>query len=163
MVSPSESFVIKKLIHSIRRTTHSDKRRPFTVDAVQKIVTSLVSTVSDNFTHILMRAMFLLAFFGLFRVGELAYSVTGFQNVLQREDITFQSKHGKVSYISLTIRNYKHSNGQVSVIPIARQQNKSICPVRAMLRYLRLSSQGHGQLFRHIDGAPVTTTFFRTV
>lgn len=107
--------------------------------------------------------MFLVAFFGLFRVGELAHSPKGFQNTIKREDINFKYKKSRVCSVSITLRNYKHSHGQVSIIPLARQTNKRLCPVHALMRYLRISPPSNGQLFRDNNNQPVSTTYFRSV
>lgn len=161
--SPSESFLVKKLLHSIRRHKQSDKRHPFTMTSLGLIVGSLRSMVTDNYTFKLMRAMFLIAFFGLFRVGEIAYSVNNPQNVIKKEDIVFYYKHSKISHASLTIRSYKHSQGQSSIIPINRQTVKKLCPISALKKYLRAAPLGNGYLFRHCNGQPVSTSYFRSV
>lgn len=163
MVSPSESFVVKKMLHSIRRHKQLDKRQPFTISNIRNILKSLSVIVSDGFTRIIMQAMFLVAFFGLFRVGELAHSLTGSQNVIRREDLVFKYKQSTVSSMSITIRNYKHSQGNISLVPLARQSNKKLCPVHALLKYLRIAPNGNGQLFRDRNGQPISTAFFRSI
>lgn len=163
MVNPLDSFLIKKLLHSLRRSAKANKRQPFTIQYIQALIKSIKHTVSDVYTTSLIRAMFLLAFFGLFRVGEITYSSKGAQHVIRRENINFVRLHSKVRSLNITLTQYKHSVGHQASIPIACQAIKKLCPVRSMLRYLHMSSQTSSFLFLHQSGSPVTTTFFRSV
>jgi hypothetical protein len=159
--SPSDSIIIKKMMHGIRRQVSPDKRQPFTLADLTKLLNALKIVVKDKYTRILVKSMFLTAFFGLLRAGELARSPTGINNVLCRQDISFQYHESHVSAITMTLRHFKHSLGQKSVIPLSRQNFSGLCPVKALLRYLRLAPTSKGPLFRDIYGCGITTSFFR--
>lgn len=162
MVNPADSFLIKKLLHSVRRYKNPDKRRPFTLNNLQDMMSALKSTVSDHVTRLCMRAMFLMAFFGLFRVGEIAHSPTGHRNVITRNDIDFNYTGSKISSLSITLRHFKHSQGQTAVIPLSRQSVKTLCPVRALIHYLKAIPYSTGPMFVDFTGQPITTTAFRS-
>lgn len=162
MVNPTESFVIKKLLYSIRRMSTADKRLPFTVANIQTLLAALHSHILDHYNRVLLKAMFLTAFFGLFRVGELSISQNGHQNTVLRKDLTFMYTNANVSSAVINVRNYKHSQGQATAVPLALQSDKQLCPVRALVRYLRLCPTQTGPLFQFRNGDPVTTAFFRS-
>ncbi|XP_052257114.1 integrase/recombinase xerD homolog isoform X1 [Dreissena polymorpha] len=161
--NPAESFVIKKLLHSIRRHKNFDRRHPFTPDHLQLLLSNLRVLVSDKYTQVLMRTMFLFAFYGLFRLGELATSSMGFMNVIQRQNLSFTFNGSIVSGVSVLVNAYKHSQGRCATIPLSRQACKQLCPIRAVLRYLRIAPQYPGPLFRFTNGEAISTTFFRTL
>lgn len=162
IVNPTESFLIKKLLHGLRRHNNPDKRRPFTLNNLQELISALKTTVADQFTRICMRAMFLMAFFGLFRVGEIAHSPKGYRNVIMRNDVAFNYTRSKISSLSITLRHFKHSQGQTATIPLSRQSVKTLCPVRALIRYLKAAPGLTGPLFVDVTGLPITTTTFRS-
>ncbi|XP_052226643.1 integrase/recombinase xerD homolog isoform X2 [Dreissena polymorpha] len=162
LANPTESFVIKKLLYSLRRTSTADKRLPFTIANIRTLLFFLRSNIKDHYHRVLLKAMFLMAFFGLFRVGELSLSHNGHQNTISRQDLTFLYTDSKLSSAVVTIRNYKHSKGQCTSIPLASQSNKQLCPVRALFKYIRLCPSDTGPLFKFANGEPVTATFFRS-
>ncbi|XP_052769877.1 uncharacterized protein LOC128209737 isoform X2 [Mya arenaria] len=163
MAVPADSFLIKKLLHSLRRNKCSDIRQPFSLAQLSALLTALKHVVSDHFTRTLLRAMFLLAFFGLFRVGEIAYSPKGSQNLVKREDVSFQCCNSMVSSFSIILKQYKHSQGRPSAVPFSRQPTRHLCPVHSLLRYLSLTSHTSGPLFVLRTGLPITTTYFRSI
>lgn len=159
--SPTDSFLIKKLMHELRRYSHSDKRLPFILSHLQDIVKALRTVSPSVFQFSLLRAMVLTAFIGLLRVGEIAFSPKGAHNVLQRGNLhCYRSSKGKVTQIDIRLTSYKHSKGGSAVIPLTRQCIKAICSVRALVKYLRLSPSHNAPLFCHLSGAPVSTASF---
>lgn len=163
MVNPLDSFLVKKLLHSLRRHSQTDKRRPFTIQQMHSILKVLKHLVCDRYTYILMRSMFLVAFYGLFRVGEIAYSTKGSYNMVLRENLSFVYNQSQVHTLHITLKSYKHSAGKTASVPVSRQNDSRLCPVRAMLNYLRKTSHTSGFLFIHQSGSPVTTSFFRSI
>lgn len=159
--NPTQSFVISKLLHSLRRKKQIDKRLPFTVKHLEILTSALRLYHSDEYTFRLLKAMFLTAFFGLFRAGEIARSSKSPLNVIRRQDVEFEQENSKITSVTLILRNYKHSNGRIARIPLRRQCRSNICPVKALLRYLHLTTPSYGQLFSFKDGSPVTTSYLR--
>jgi len=160
--NPSDTFLIKKLLHALRRKSVSDSRLPFTIRHLQDITHALSHVLQDTYTIVLMRAMFLIAFFGLFRVGELAVSPQGQQIVIQHQHLKLVTEQNKVTSCSIQFNQYKHSQGQVAIIPIKRMSEKRVCPIRSLMKYLKVCRIRQGPLFQHLSGHPVTTSFFRS-
>ena len=158
LVNPTDSFLISKLLHGLRRNKQADKRLPLTIKHLQ-LITAYLKSSTNKYTYRLLKAMFLTAFFGLLRAGEIARSVKSPINVIQRRDIEFAIEDSKVTSITLKMRNFKHSNGRIARIPLGRQSTSNICPVRALLRYLKITPVSMSQLFCLEDGKPVTTSF----
>ena len=86
----TDHFVIKKLLLSATKTTFSqDKRLPITIPILRQLLDILKVTVSQPFSQTLYKAMFTTAFFALLRVGEMTYTSSGSNNILQLQDITY--------------------------------------------------------------------------
>lgn len=144
-------------------STLPDKRRPFTIPHLQSLLKALKTSGASVLPYRTFKAMLLLSFFGLFRVGEISLSRTGGNNVILRQGIRCHFSGTMVDTISIVLQNYKHSKGQSATVPIARQALSSICPVRALLRYLQMASPSTGPLFRHPTGRPVSASEFTQV
>ena len=67
--------------------------------------------------------MFMTAFYGFFRIGELAAkNVDSGGDVLQYDDLCFISSNGSISMAQLTIRKFKHNTANKAFeILIARE------------------------------------------
>ena len=71
--NPADNFLVKKLLVSAHKTAQSpDKRLPITIPILRSLLLSLPQVVGTPFEVKLYKAMFLLAFFALLRVGEMA-------------------------------------------------------------------------------------------
>ena len=64
----------------------TDYHKPILPSLLKKLVWSLSSAVSSNFTRHLLTATFVLAFYALFRIGKVTMSVSGHDNVLSISD-----------------------------------------------------------------------------
>ena len=69
---PTKTFLINKLLIAISKERSHDTRLPITKPVLFQIVRSLQHTNSSEDQHILFTAMFLIAFYGFFRIGGLA-------------------------------------------------------------------------------------------
>ena len=105
---------------------------------LHELVCSLRFTNSSAFQRSLYATMLLVAFYGLFRIGELATKSTRIaSSVVQFNNLTFLSTHEA----KISISNYKHntSNRPFGII-LAREVLQPFCPVAALLQYC--STQG---------------------
>ena len=75
---PTKSFLIQKLLTALSRQRCADIRLPITRPVLHELVRSLEYTNSSAFQRTLFLAMFLTAFYGLFRIGELSTKSTRF-------------------------------------------------------------------------------------
>ncbi|XP_061183263.1 uncharacterized protein LOC133191532 isoform X2 [Saccostrea echinata] len=82
-------FLVQKLLSSCRKTRPSmDIRLPITIVVLHKICDALEHTVSNMYKKVLFQAMFLLAFHGFLRIGEIT-SVCTANHVLQMSQVRF--------------------------------------------------------------------------
>lgn len=114
--NPAHTFLIQKMLYSIRKQRGSEQRLGFTLNLLQKLIQSLSLITHDTYITLLLRTMFLLAFYALLRVSEITTTSNGSANIINRENVKFSYKNGKVIKASLKLMNYKHSKGQTSTI-----------------------------------------------
>jgi hypothetical protein len=159
---PSKAFLIRKLLTAVGRQKSSDIRLPITRHVLHELVGSLVHTNSSAWQRTLFKAMFLVAFYGFFRLGELATKgALSTHVVLQYSDIMFLSHQGVVQKVKITISHYKHNaTNRPCEIVIDRQSDESFCPVQAILDYCRIRGSQPGSLFCFADMKVVTITTF---
>ena len=69
---PTKKFLIQKLLTAVGRERSLDPRLPITKPFLFLLVRSLQHTLSSAEQRTLFTAMFLIAFYGFFRIGELA-------------------------------------------------------------------------------------------
>ena len=138
-----------------------DTRLPITGEISKSIVNALCHTVPNQAQSILLKAIFLVAFHGFFRLGELVVaSKAQSARVIQRSDVLFETTDGKLKQVQLVLRNFKTIKcGQPQVITIQASANRSSCPVHALFNYLKHYQHSCGPLFQFLDGCPVSYTF----
>ena len=145
------------------RRRQSDIRLPISRHVLHELVRSLRFTNSSAFQQTPYRAMFLLAFYGFFRIGELAAkSAISVSTVVQFSALRFLICNGKRHFLKLVISEYKHNiNNRPFEILIAREDCPAqFCPVQAILDYLVLRGNRPGPLFCHCSLAPITADQF---
>ena len=108
--------------------------------------------------------MFLTAFYGFFRIGELATkTVRGSDEVIQYDDIRFLSKDGQTQIVKITISKFKHNTkGRPFDILIEREETLCLCPVQSLIDYCQVRGQKPGPLFCLPDLSPITIGKFNT-
>ncbi|XP_062614099.1 uncharacterized protein LOC134275823 [Saccostrea cucullata] len=155
---PTHHFVVRKILKGCQQLkTSPDTRMPITKPILLKLLSALQKTVSDNENIIMLRAIFLLAFHGFFRLGELVVQdkehVT---KVIQRADLTFVKDQG----VQIRLRYFKHmKNNQPVTILLSSSKDFQICPVHALYLYTCTFNHKSGPLFSFKSGAPVSRSF----
>lgn len=160
--SPTQAFIINKLLEGCRKLNPSqDTRRPITLSMLHKLIDSLTLSQPAFFNRTLLSAMWLLAFHAFLRIGEItARSKTDTShNNLQLMDCNIRLDNGKPQSLQITIRDSKHSKGQIFDINITAN-NTRYCPVQAMHNYLSHARPQSGPLFQFPGGLPVTRHYF---
>lgn len=158
VADPTHHFVIRKILkgtQNLKKT--SDSRMPITKSMLQKILTALQHTVPDKQSVILLRAIFLLAFHGFFRLGELVIRDNSqFNLVVQRNDISFVQGDG----VQLILKHFKTmKNNQPITIFLSPCKQSVFCPVQALQLYVDTFHHITGPLFSFLSGKPVTHSF----
>ena len=155
---PTDNFIIKKLKEGCKRQDkRSDCRRPITLPILRQLSQLLQGLCQSTFESSLFRAAFLLAFFGFLRVGE--FTVTSkngdVSNILSRGDIIIN--HGPPEFMEATIRFSKTDQyGESTTLNFTRGTDPLLCPVNAMIDYLRVRPSTEGPLFIHFGKDPMT-------
>ena len=161
--NPAKSFVIQKLLHSIRKGNQLDRRQGITLTILKSFTSSLDRHIHNVYKRQLFKTMFLVAFFALLRIGEITYTELGHANIIQRENVSLSFKNSKVDRATIKMKSFKHSQGDSAVIVLHKTKNKTICPVRALYKYFALDKAISGPLFRNKNGNPVSARFFRSL
>lgn len=158
----NQVFMVNKLLEGCRRSRPTqDLRAPLTIHVLEEICLNLHSVCYDNYETTLFRALFTLAYFGLFRVSELtASSICHLGHAILLNDVHFEENE---QYIVICLRHYKTSQyGNPAIIKLPRNMN-GLCPVSEILEYLKIRSKGFSILFCHKNGAPILRSQFSRV
>ncbi|KAJ8304431.1 hypothetical protein KUTeg_018014 [Tegillarca granosa] len=157
---PSHSFLVTKALEGMKRLRpQKDCRAPITIELLQKIYCELPNVCLSYYEVLLFRSAYTLAFFGLFRVGELVFTTNSMANrPLLYSDINFSTSQGR-SMLTVQLRFSKtDQRGKSCRVHLAELRNNPICPVsnvrdsiiywahrsalRLLNRHLRLEQQG---------------------
>lgn len=159
---PTRAFLIEKVLTALGRQVSCDIRLPISRPVLHEIVGSLHHTNSSAFQRILFSAMFLMAFYGFFRIGELAAkSANAGDSVVQYNNMRFLTQRGIIRMVKITITNFKHNtNSRPFDILIEREDSLPMCPVQAMVDYCKLRGSKAGPLFCQADSSPITAGQF---
>lgn len=103
---PTALFIIRKALKGCENLTPSaDARLPITKAILDKMIINLPSVVRLHVHQLLLKTIFLVAFNGFFRLGELVVrSKQSIGRVLQRQDILFTWEKGILKGVELTLR-----------------------------------------------------------
>lgn len=162
MPDPAQCFLVQKMLkgcHKVGPTV--DSRLPITGEILTKIVNALRHTIPDHAQMLLLKALFLIAFHGFFRLGELVItSKIRVDFVIQRSDVRFEVVNNKLKHVQLILRHFKTiSLGQPRFITLETSNNIHSCPVHALFQYLKHYRHLKGPLFQFLDGCPVSYSF----
>jgi hypothetical protein len=127
-----------------------------------QLVGALKHTILGKYNKRLLAAMFTLSFFAFLRIGEITSksSNASQKNLLQLHNIDFELV-GQRKNLTLTLHHFKHHDSCRPVcLQISPQDDRVICPVRAMSRYLKVRGDTSGPLFTIGGSLPVTQSFY---
>ncbi len=113
------------------------------------------------YESILFRAAFTLAYFGLFRVGELVFTTQSYSDrPLRDDDIQFEDE---ACALRITIRFSKtNQRGNPTTLRIPKCAKNDICCVRALHQFVQIrpDSGQNGYFFCHVNNTPLTRSQF---
>ena len=156
VTDPTNSVLVQKILSATLKLKPTlDPRLPITLLILQQLINALETTV-QTFTHrCLLRAMFIVAFFGLMRIGEITMSKEKVVP-LKLNQLNLTSNQALI-----TISKFKHNKSMRPVeIPLPSQELELICPVRALNQYLHYRGLESGPLFCLSKLKPVPRDFF---
>ncbi len=154
---PTESFLVKKVLQGAKNLNPTcDPRLPITLPILFRLVDALRHVCVTTWHCTLFRSMFLMAFFGFLRVGEMTASTNAAHNTLTVDCI--QPVKG-TSKLRLHFRRYKHGKRHADII-LEPQANVRYCPVRAWNEYVALRGLQPGYMFLLATGQPISRRVF---
>lgn len=158
---PMESFCIKKLLTSVQKGSQTDTRLPITVDVLIKLVHAVNYICHSHYEKVLIKAMFLLAFHAMLRIGEMTQSYDKEGHALQVADVSFE-KTPSILGVSLTFRHFKHYNGKDPIVIYIKTQGKNsiMCPVTALYDFMVVRGNKAGPLFTYPDAKGICRSYF---
>ena len=114
---PTKTFLIQKLLTTVGRERSPDSKLPITkpvlFQLVRSIKRSLKHTLSSAEQCTLSTAMFLIAFYGFYRIGELAStSPASCNSVVQFNNLSFLSTDNCIQSLKITICHLKHNTNK---------------------------------------------------
>ena len=159
---PTQNFVVKKMFTGLSRLDkRHDLRMPVTLSILNKIIPSLPSVCSSNYESILFSAVFTIAFFGFFRVGELVQNTrSDVGHALQTSNVKILTSINALEIRIPISKTDQLGRGATIVLPAT---NQVVCPVQAVKAYLQLRPNFLGSFFRHLSGSPLTRYQFVAV
>ena len=152
----SSSFLVQKMLAGASKLSPSlDSRLPITSTILARLIRAIPTTVSNSYNCHLLRAMLVIAFHGLMRIGELTSSLNN-PTALNLDQLQFFPDK-----IVLTIRQFKHNlMRQPLEIVMPRQADPDICPVHAKALYIKVRGYASGPLFCFPNNSPISRSFF---
>ena len=105
--------------------------------------------------------MFLTAFYGLMRVGEI--TVRSLQESPHNhclDSLVFLQHNNKKKAVTILFRSSKHSKGLPFKVRINKIDNSKYCPVFALEEYIRLRGNKRGPLFCYPSNEPILRSAF---
>lgn len=121
MPDPAQCFLVQKMLKGCHKLGPTeDSSLPITGEILTKIVNALRHTLPDHAQMLLFKALFLIAFHGFFRLGELVItSKTRAEFVIQTSDVHFEVVNNKLKHVQLILRHFKTiSLGQPRLITL---------------------------------------------
>ena len=148
----------KKLVFGAHKLHPSnDCRLPITRVVLHELCACLPKVGLSHYDTVMYRALYLTAYYGLFRMGELVAASPNKQTtVAQYRDIIFKPIGGNPILTTITLRHAKNLTHQK---PVNMQIDKQVgdwCPVEALVSYKHIRGTCPGPLFSCPAGVGIT-------
>lgn len=163
MLDPTTAFVVKKLLEGCRRIRPSyDVRAPITELILARICSVLPEICFSNYECILFKAAFVIAYYGLLRVGEIVFTNPLQANrPLLRTDV-WLGEGANVLFISIRVSKTNQS-GHPTILRIPLASSATICCVTVVKQYMRFRPEGTLYFFCHQNGHPLKRSQFSSI
>lgn len=148
----TQSFLVARAVSGVWSLSSGVPKDKFliTPDILRSLCQAIHLIGIPHYDAVRLRAMFLIAFHAFLRVSEFCASA----HTLRFEDVTVHS-----NCISIRFPSFKFSQGRCPMVFIP-SKSSVLCPVEALLAYIRLRGSASGFLFRDSDGHPVSSRSF---
>ena len=158
----TQDFVIKKICTGAQKmSSSSDSRLPITEAMLYKLCDSLRLLDLSSNDAILFRAMFMLAFYGFLRVGEITVvsSLRCNPNLLMLKHVNIQPNRRMVS---ISFDSYKHKTSHIPFVLDIQSDFSRGSLLSSLSAYLAIRGFQAGPLFIY-NSVSVTRNFFNSV
>ena len=119
------------------------------MDLLAKLIAALKPICDSRYAQYMFKCAYLLAFFGLFRIGEL---VADSKNSAQKSVLKLSDTILKGSSLQVTLRFSKtDQKGLSHGITFKGQKGNPLCPVQATKEFLAFRGTREGPLFMHYN------------
>ena len=160
---PIDIAMLPHLVHATKAVIADPyERRPIDIAMLHHLIHATKAVIADPYERRYVAAMFLLAFHGFQRIGEITIRAgVSPHHIIQYSDVDIApDQHDtRVSLLRLTIRHFKHHTSGRPVVLEFKFRSIS-CPVKHMRRYMRSRGSIHGQLFVFPDQSPLSRSYF---
>ena len=97
----TQNFIVHKVLEGMKRLKNrADRRLPITLAMLQRIVSILPGICFNMYEHTFVKAALTLAYWGLFRVGEITLSnKKNINNILSYNDVHIVAGSDKLTII----------------------------------------------------------------
>ena len=161
MRDPTSSFAVTKLIAAAKKLKPTrDLRMPISSMILRKLIDVSHLVIPSHYDVVLIKALFLVCFFGFFRIGELVpkSKARGLQ-VVQYTDLILVFEHKLASEAHITIRHSKNlEKGGIDRVVLKR--HSPLCPVEVLYAFVTLRGSSAGPLFSLPSGIPFLRSRF---
>ena len=159
---PTKDFLLSRVMEGLRRARLHPPNRvlPITVDILHRLLDALPDSQCGPYDVCLMKAFFLLAYHGAFRVGELCESGTLAHTIRVEDVLPGRGEDG--GSFELRLSSFKFSKEGTSVL-LSPVVGGTHCPIQALSAFLRVRPNRPGPLFIKESGAPLRRPFVACV
>lgn len=155
---PTSHYIIRRMILGCKKSRpSSDARLPILLPTLHKLVDSCHTNLQHSyFKKCLFSSIYLTAFHGFFRIGELLpNTLKQSHHVVNFHDISISR-----SAAAITLRHYKTQTSS-NPVTIFIKRTPSYCPVSALESFIKLRGSMAGPLFLDSLGNPILMSAFR--
>lgn len=163
---PANSFVVRKLLNAVKRTAHApDSRLPMTPTILLRLRSTLFWSFKDEFTRILVWCMYMTAFHGFLRIGEMAPPTLSLRDkVIQVSDVYITKNINGTESLEICLKFCKGNvSKQPFYISIQKHPDSRLCAIEAFKCYIPLRGNAPGPLFVSKNGIPMLRGAFASI
>lgn len=153
-------FPVKQVLKGFKKSTPVlDKRRPISSDLLVKLISVLEVVCFSPYEVLLFKTVFVIAFFGAFRVGEMVAPNKVSASFLRFSDVLVVGDSVRI----FLRRSKTDQSGRGRWVTLYIAPSGVICPVFWVSQYLLVRPPGSGSFFIHLDLSPLTRFQFSAV
>ena len=155
-IDSTTSAIVQKLIAgAVKVTPPAPPRLPITLVILHRLLQAVDTHINHYYHRPLLRAMFIISFYGLMRMGEVTMAKDGLVPLQMNQLQILPDK----LIISITHFKYNSKLTPVDII-FPRHQDPLLCPVVQLSSYLLLRGFRPGPIFAYPSLAPIQRSFY---